>query len=145
MPNLNAKVQAGRRQSVISLKVSEKGGISAYGLGQISRHTLQASMGNDSWTRDETSWAFIKANKDSLVPKKIKAALTKAETTGEKILPMVSLASQLGSLPEADDTGIPLIHLRTGQVKGIRISALKALKAVPASRPFFPFHLPVAQ
>lgn len=70
---LNAKVQAGRRQSVISLKVSEKGGISAYGLGRfpVTLYRLQWERLLD---KGEDIRAFIKANSDRLATKQDQVA-----------------------------------------------------------------------
>jgi hypothetical protein len=65
---LTARVQAGRKQSTISLKVSEKGGISAYGLGR-----FPVTLYQEQWTRllekSEDIKAFMAANADRLTTK----------------------------------------------------------------------------
>jgi hypothetical protein len=65
---LTARVQAGRKQSTISLKVSEKGGISAYGLGR-----FPVTLYQEQWTRllekSEDIRAFMVANADRLTTK----------------------------------------------------------------------------
>jgi hypothetical protein len=69
---LTTRIQAGKKPCTISLKVSEKGGVSVYGLGR-----FPVTLYQEQWTRllekSEDIKAFIVANADRLTSKQLAA------------------------------------------------------------------------
>ena len=70
---LKARVEASKKPATITLRVSPKGGISAYGLGR-----FPVTLYGEQWTRlldrKDDILAFIHANKDQLSSKEDKVA-----------------------------------------------------------------------
>ena len=70
---LKVRVEAGKKSGTLTLKVSEKGGVSVYGLGR-----FPVTLYQEQWIRllakAEDIRGFINANADKLTSKEEKAA-----------------------------------------------------------------------
>ena len=70
---LKARVEASKKPATLTLRVSEKGGLSVYGLGR-----FPVTLYQEQWTRllakAEDIRGFITANADKLTSKEEKAA-----------------------------------------------------------------------